>query len=132
MNTLKSTFGALAATAIVAGTAGLMGGFYEGRALGQKEGENQATKNLVTAVQTIGKASREKLEYHLDEIRKQTGKKLINYETADGYEFGKIYLLGLEDTINTNADSIAKGQVKIEDTKEYKILTDRTREGFHF
>lgn len=105
----------IATTAIVAGSAGLIGGFYEGRALGQNEGQTQATKNLVTAVETIGTEFRKEFNYYSNHA-------MLTNDAARCRLLGHGYLEAFERSFLESASEIAKGKIKIEDASHFKCL----------
>ncbi len=96
---------------------------------GFKRGEATATKNLVTAVQTIGREFRKEFNHG--------SRSYIKNDDALGcYIAGNSYLEAFERTFLENASGIANGKIKVEDTDTYKCFKqdydNKIGELFHF
>lgn len=97
---------------------GLLGGLAVGllMQIGDYErGQTQATKNLVTAVKTMGAEFGREFNY--------LGKRaMFENDAQKCFVAGHNYLHDFERTFLENASEIAKGKIKIEDTNYFKCI----------
>lgn len=100
---------------------------YSSRQDAINQGRTEATSNLVSAVKSMSKVARERIDYRFQEAvkRAQTGRIAVGQEIAYGYKISDSYIEVLERAIKAHAENIAKGNLNIKETDEYQYLAEK-------
>jgi len=95
---------------------------------GLEYGHAEATSNLVSAIQTIGKTSRDKLTYQSQLVERNIpNRHPANSEILIGYTLGKCHIQMFEEILVKNAKQLAEGK-DIKTISSYKCFEQNLKE----
>lgn len=107
--------------------------YTAGIQIGIKEGNRRATSNLISAVETLGNESKIGLFQQIEKTISDTNQ-VDNIASTRGFFTGIGYIQTIQKTLEENAENIASGKIKVEETSRYKCLQQyhKEKEVLHF